>query len=298
MRPLWALLIYFVVIFIGGALLAPWLYELAQHLPFPKIANSPFHRFEDRAFLILALAGIWPLLKAFGAKSPEDLGITPPYGQARKFLGGLLLGFFSLALVAALAIGFRERAFVPDLTTGKIIKTVFSAIGTAAVVSVLEEILFRGGLFGGLRRFLWWPFALLTSSLIFAFSHFLQRGEITGQINWHSGLDLLPQMFAGFADLRAFIPKFFSLTLVGILLCLGYQRTGNLYFSIGLHGGWIFWLKVYASLTYAFPRNITWFWGSEKMVDGWLAFFILVIALAIFRFLPLAERRLRYTIAE
>src|SRR5581483_1992557 len=132
MRPLWALLIYFIVIFIGGALLAPWLYELAQHLPFPKIASAPFHRFEDRAFLILALAGIWPLLKAFGAKSLEDFGITPPYGQSRKFFGGLLLGFFSLALVAALAIGFGARAVVPGLTAAKIVKTVLSAIGTAA----------------------------------------------------------------------------------------------------------------------------------------------------------------------
>ena len=44
MRPLWALVIYIVVVFFGGALLAPWLYWLAQHfaIPFP---NLPAPRF-------------------------------------------------------------------------------------------------------------------------------------------------------------------------------------------------------------------------------------------------------------
>jgi len=298
MRPLWALLIYFVVTFIGGALLAPWLYALAQHLPFQTISGAPFHRFEDRAFLILALAGIWPLLKAFGAKSPEGLGVTLPYGQLKKFLGGLLLGFFSLALVAAITFGFGERAIVADANASKIIKTIFSAVGSAIVVSVLEEILFRGGLFGGLRRFLWWPIALVVSSVIFGFSHFLQHGEIVGAINWHSGLDLLPQMLRGFGDLRQFIPNFFSLTLVGVVLGLGYQRTGTLYFSIGLHAGWIFWLKIYSSLTCEKNWHGIWFWGTGKMIDGWLAFFVLLIVLGIFRFLPLTEKRLRYTISE
>lgn len=298
MRPLWALLIYFIVIFIGGALLAPWLYELAQHLPFQKIADAPFRRVEDRAFLILALLGVWPLLKVLGAKSFEDLGIVLPYGNSRKFLGGLLLGFISLALVAALAIGFGERVIVPGLTASKIIKTIFSAIGTAAVVAILEEILFRGGLFGGLRRFLWWPIALIISSAIYAIVHFLARADVAAPITWKSGLQLLLLKFSGFADLHMLIPAFLSLTIVGILLGIGYQRTGNLYFSIGLHGGWIFWLKIYGALTWPHSREINWFWGSEKMVDGWLAFFVLLFVLAIFKFLPLTEKRLRYTISE
>ena len=56
-------------------------------------------------------------------------------------------------------------------------------------------------------------------------------------------------MLAGFADFHALVPGFFSLTLAGILLGLAYQRTGNLYFSIGLHAGWIFWLKTYGAFT-------------------------------------------------
>lgn len=297
MRPLLALVIYFIVVFVGGALLAPWLYWFAQHAAhgFPKICGAPFHRFADRSFLILALAGLWPLLRALGAKSAGDLGIVPPYGQSRKFSGGLALGFFSLAVVAGIALGFGGRVFAQNLTAHKIVGTIFSALATAAIVATLEEILFRGGIFGGLRRVIYWPAALVVSSAIYALTHFLQRSELAGSVAWNSGLVLLPQILAGFADFHALVPGFFNLTLAGILLGLAYQRTGNLYFSIGLHAGWVFWLKTYGAFTADAPNAAVWFWGTGKMIDGWLAFFILAFMLFLFKFLPL-EKRSPFTI--
>jgi membrane protease YdiL (CAAX protease family) len=280
------------VVFAGGALLAPWLWWLAQNgaHTFPGIAATPFHRFVDRSFLILALAGLWPLLRALGAKSPRDMGIIPPYGQFGKFSGGLALGFFSLAVVAVMAVGLHGRVLTENITAHKIVGTIFSATLTAAVVAALEEILFRGGIFGGLRRMIYWPFALAISGAIYALAHFFQRAEITGDIRWNSGFRLLVQMSRGFVDFHALVPGFFSLTLAGILLGLAYQRTGNLYFSIGLHAGWIFWLKTYGAFTADAPDAKIWFWGGGKMIDGWLAFFVLAATLALFKFLPLQKR--------
>jgi CAAX protease family protein len=298
MRPFRALAIYFTVVFIGGALLAPWLYWLAQNCAhsIPRIANAPFHRFVDRSFLILALVGIWPLLRSLGATSLREIGLVAPYHQSKKLFGGLLLGFFSLAIVAGMTIGFGDRLFVQHLTAHKIVGTIFGAIGTAAVVATLEEILFRGGIFGGLRKVTYWPFALIISSAIYAIVHFFQRAEITGAIHWNSGLILLPQMLRGFADFHALVPGFFNLALVGILLGLAYQRTGNLYFSIGLHAGWIFWLKTCGAFTTTAPRAAIWFWGSGKMIDGWLVFFVLAVLLLIFKFLPLGKKRAPFQI--
>jgi uncharacterized protein len=298
MRPFRALGIYLVAVFIGGALLAPWLYRLAQVCAraFPQIAAAPFHRFVDRSILILALAGLWPLLRALGATSFREIGLVLPYGQFGKLFGGLLLGFFSLALVAAFAIGFHGRVVVQDLAAHKVVAIFFSAIGTAACVATLEEVLFRGGIFGGLRRVLYWPFALAFSSVIYALVHFLQRADFTGAVVWNSGLVLLPRILSGFADFHALVPGFFNLTLAGILLGLAYQRTGNLYFSIGLHAGWIFWLKTYGAFTIAAPNSAIWFWGGGKMIDGWLAFLVLVTTLAIFKFLPLGEKRSPFSI--
>ncbi|MGH7951606.1 MAG: lysostaphin resistance A-like protein [Limisphaerales bacterium] len=298
MRPLRALVIYILVVFAGGALLAPWLYWLAQlgaHI-FPKIAGEPFNRFVDRSFLILALAGLWPLLRSLGATSWREIGLIRPHGQFKKLFGGFLLGFFSLAIVAGLAIGFGDRIFSQNITPHKIVGTIFSAIATAAIVATLEEILFRGGIFGGLRRIIYWPVALVISSAIYALVHFLRRAELAGAVAWNSGLVLLPQKLAGFADFYALVPGFFSLTLAGILLGLAYQRTGNLYFSIGLHAGWIFWLKSYGAFTTHSPGAKIWFWGSGKMIDGWLAFFVLAFIFLIFKFLPIKEKRSPFTI--
>src|ERR1017187_3801251 len=111
MRPLRALAIYIAVVFIGGALLAPWLYRLSQLFShaFSQAASMPFHRFMDRSFLLFALAGVWPLLRSLGATSSRDIGLVPLYGQWNKLLGGMLLGFFSLAAAAGIALGLGGR---------------------------------------------------------------------------------------------------------------------------------------------------------------------------------------------
>jgi uncharacterized protein len=98
---------------------------------------------------------------------------------------------------------------------------------------------------------------------------------------------LLPLMFGGFPNSNAVLAAFFNLTLAGVLLGLAYQRTGNLYFSIGLHAGWIFWLRFYSFLTLPAPHANLRLWGTDKLIDGWMAFAILAVALAILlRMLP------------
>ena len=300
MRPLRALVIYLVVVFLGGALLAPWLYRLAQTVApsFLYLAQVPFHRFVDCALLILALVGLWPLLRAFGVTSGREIGLVPPHGQWKKFSGGMLLGFVTLAAVAGTALGSGDRTLAQDLTAHKIVGTIFNAFAAAVVVAVLEEILFRGGIFGGLRRTFYWPLALAASSLIYAFVHFLQRPELTGAVAWNSGLVLLPRMLGGFADFHALVPGFFSLLFAGVLLGVAYQRPGNLYFSIGLHASWIFWLKIYGAFTADTRHAADWFWGTGKLIDGWLAFLVLAVTLAVLKFMLLKPRREPFAISR
>ena len=126
-----------------------------------------------------------------------------------------------------------------------------------------------------MRRMLPWTAALGLSSAIYALVHFLQPAELAGPVHWNSGLILLSPMLSGFLDWHRLAPGFFNLTLAGLLLGLAYHRTGDLYFSIGLHAGWIFWLKIYKAFTAAATPEASWFWGTDKMIDGWLAFFVL-----------------------
>lgn len=80
------------------------------------------------------------------------------------------------------------------------------ATGLAVVIGapIAEEILFRGFIFGGLRRYMpLWP-AMLISGVIFSLVHF---------------------------DVGFIIP----FSLIGIVLAYVYERSGTLYTSIGMH---------------------------------------------------------------
>ena len=79
--------------------------------------------------------------------------------------------------------------------------------------------------------------------------------------------------------------------LAGILLGLAYQRTGNLYFSIGIHAGWIFVLKLYTTFTVPVSTTPSSFWGTGKLIDGWVAFLVLVALLVGFKLWPLGSSR-------
>src|SRR5580700_6023622 len=80
-RIVYSLLIYFAIVFPGGALLAPWLYWLAQwaagHWPaLSSLAASPFNRFLDRSLLGLALVFLLPLLRCSGMQSWTEIGFV------------------------------------------------------------------------------------------------------------------------------------------------------------------------------------------------------------------------------
>ncbi|MDQ6631213.1 MAG: CPBP family intramembrane metalloprotease, partial [Verrucomicrobiota bacterium] len=154
-------------------------------------------------------------------------------------------------------------------------------ISAALVVAILEEIIFRGGLFGALRKAYSWKIALVSSSVVYALVHFLSKAPAPPSIHWLSGFVTLGHMLRGFGDWQMLIPGFFNLTLAGIILAMAYQFSGTLYFSIGLHGGWIFWLKSYGFFTSKNMDQESWFWGTQKLIDGWAAFIVLVLTLLI-----------------
>jgi len=279
MRIARALLIYLAVVFLGGALLAPCVYWLVQAVaPHSHFAESPFHRYVDRCLMGLAIIGIWPLLRSVGAKSFRDVGWVKPSGQWGQLGKGFALGVGSFAVVAGIALLGHGRQLNPDLSSQFTLKLVRDTVLAMILVPVLEETLFRGGLMGALRRACNWRIAVLASSMVYAIVHFMNGRELdpAGSIQWYSGLEILPKMLRGFTRwdpnvAGSVVPGFFTLTFAGMILGLAFQRSGNLYFSMGLHGGWIFWnLKFYRLLTTPVPGAKKWVWGGDNPTDGLL----------------------------
>jgi uncharacterized protein len=278
MRPFWALGIYLTAVFLGGALLAPCLFWGADAAGWLDNKGAPaFHRFVNRSILFVALAGLWPLARASRIDSWRAVGLGWMPGWRRDLTRGFLAGLFSLGLIAGAALIVGARTFV--LREEPIALAIASAIGTAAVVSVLEELLFRGVIFGTLRQVYHWTIALLASSALYSIVHFFRKPALPqNDVQWNSGLQLLPEMLQGFID-PGIVPGIFVLLLAGCILALSYQRRGALYYSIGLHAGWIFWLKSYGLLTRGQRGATETFWGTSKMIDGWFAVIVLAAML-------------------
>ncbi|MDB6026030.1 MAG: uncharacterized protein JWM68_2253 [Verrucomicrobiales bacterium] len=277
----WLLALYLTIVFVGGALIAPWLYfavqRAAEHFPsWRGLANAPFHRFVHRALLILAVVGLWPFCKKAGI-GWRNLGLAMSRAELKRFAGGLCVGFVSLACIAVLVLASGARAFQQPTNIGAVIAI---AVGTAIFVAVLEEIIFRGALFGSLKLTYSWLTALLISSAIYALVHFFNnRPAAPAEVTWLSGFFILKEMLRGFVDLHTLIPGFINLTLAGAILAMAYQFTGSLSFSIGLHAGWIFWLKSYGAFTTKTINANEWLWGTTKLIDGWMASLVLIAVL-------------------
>lgn len=278
-RPLLALFLYLLAVFAGGALLAPWLYEAIHALaPGSKLARAPFARVENRALLIVAILGVFFYVRASGIRRWADVGFDPRRIRWGRVGAGFVVGFVSLAAVCGIALAAGARTLTPR-TPGQLAGQLVGALATAVVVAVIEELLFRGAIFGGLRRAMPWVGALVLSSAIYAIVHFMARPANPPEIDWLSGLRVLPTMLAGMLEPGGLVPAFLNLTLAGVILGLAYYFTGDILLSIGIHAGWIFWLKFYGFLTRAVPGTDQVFWGTRKLVDGWLAFVALVVVL-------------------
>lgn len=285
MRPTFLLLVFLLVVFVGGALLAPWLYFGVQSLAtqFPsleKLAAAPFHRYVNRCLILLAVLGLYPLLKGLGINSWREIGF---HGQdkTKGLLWGFLLGLASLALVATLAVAGGARELNLDHEPSQIIRHLLNATLAAVIVGILEEFIFRGGMFGGLKKTIPWKAALVLSSAVYALVHFFARTTPPPTVAWYTGFIVLGKMSVGFTDFQSLIPAFLNLLIAGMILALAFQFTRNLYMSIGLHAGWIFWLKSYGFLTREKAGANTWFWGTTKLIDGWMALVILVLVLGV-----------------
>ena len=283
--------LYLVGVFAGGALLAPWLFHLAQWAAgeFPALhglASQPFHRYVNRSLLVTALAGLWPLLRALNLADRRALGLVSPLLGRRPLALGLALGFGSLLLAALLMALAGVRNFNFSLAVPTLLTLLVTATLSAVVVALLEELVFRAVVFGALRR-VWplWP-ALLASAALYSAVHFLARVEHVGAVEWNSGLVLLPRMMAGLTTAETLLPAALTLLLGGVALGLAYQRTGNLWFAIGLHAGWVFWLKVFKTVTMPGAGAGSAFWGTEKLLDGWLACLVMAVVVAVVARLP------------
>ncbi|MCX7872698.1 MAG: CPBP family intramembrane metalloprotease [Verrucomicrobiae bacterium] len=281
MRPVRAILIYLLVIFVGSALIAPPLYfivnQFSDSLQFCNyLISKGFHKFLSRSMIFIAVVGLIPLLRSLGFKSVEETGFAPFKTHWKKLCYGFLFGLATLSIPVLASFVLGAVSSNTERTLSQIARHFLNAGLSAIVVSFIEELVFRGGVLGSTQRFYGWRFGIIFSSAIYAIVHFFAKIERLADVHWYSGFVGILTMLRGFGDFKALIPGFLNLFLVGVILSLFFKRTGNLYFSIGIHAGWIFWLKTYGFFAVFGERHNVWFFGSSKLIDGWITFGVLL----------------------
>ncbi len=238
MKPGRAILIYAAAVILLGALFAPWLFWLVQATGVEALTRHPFRRVFNRSVMIVALVGLWPLVRALGIRSWSALGYPPRRGWWREIVIGAALAMGSLGVAFVLTGRSLDWENSKYTVTGALL----SVAATAVVVSLIEETFFRGAIQGALQQAWRWPVALVVASVIYSALHFLKPkgAHIAPEaVTWWSGFDCLGQVVtASLLDEKVGV-AFVSLLLVGLIVGWTFQRTGALYWALGLHGGWV-----------------------------------------------------------
>ncbi len=170
-----------------------------------------------------------------------------------------------LGAVGVWAGVFRWRPAA--LTPGALGSIALSAAGAA----IVEELFFRGALFGLARRAAAAGTALVFVAALFAILHFLKppAGTIGSEaVDWTSGFALVPRVFWQFGRPGLVAAGFVTLFLVGLTLGWARLRTGALWAGIGLHAGWIVGLKTFAKTTRRNGPDAGWPWFGENLYFG------------------------------
>lgn len=209
----------------------------------------PFRRVFSRVASFFAFLAVWRHVRREYGGAWSAIGLRAVSSWKREFGGAFLVAVGLAGVVVAIryAAGGVELALQPPK---KIAYEFLKAILTATAVAFPEEIFFRGYIIGEFTKSMKRGAAIVAGSLFFAAVHFIRP---------------LPSP-------QEAVMEFIGLFLTGALLTRIYLATNSLASAIGLHAGWIFFMKFDGALVTYLPSAPPWFWGADRIstwVVGW-----------------------------
>ncbi|MBE7559178.1 CPBP family intramembrane metalloprotease [bacterium] len=197
----------------------------------------------------------------------------------RQLAQGIALAFLPMLGLALAAVALGAWRWLPQALEK--MARLPGYFASAVIISVLEEMLFRGVILSTLRRTWGVVAAVLVSALFFALLHPLGSPEDTPvRASWSALAAIFSGYLAAFAEplvLRQIVGYF----LVGVILAVATVRSGRLWYAVGLHFGWVFFIRADGLFLSRNPAWSSLYFGNNRLVDGVLIWFFLLLVLIL-----------------
>jgi hypothetical protein len=153
------------------------------------------------------------------------------------------------------------------------------------MIALIEEYIFRGIIFQQIRRAHGALIGLLISSILYSVLHFLKIPEdvITQEVHWYSGINIVLESILELAQITHSPDAFIALFLAGSFLCLLRMQTQSIIAGIGVHAGWVTFIKTLKPLTDRNPDTpyVQWLASDYDNFTGHLASAILIVVMLL-----------------
>jgi uncharacterized protein len=289
---------YFLAVAVLGALIAPWLFwaghAIGEAWRVPLLVSTDFKRYFERSVLVSAFLLILPALRWLGGFTRRDLGLSQdPRGGFHLIAGFVLASALVLAyglLTVQLKLSHWKESFPWDRLP--------AVIFTGLAVAIVEEVLFRGGLLGLLRKNSSAVSSAIVVSAIYAGVHFFRPNpEDPGAVHWYSGFIALAGSFGQFSDVLSALGSLTTLFVLGLMLAHARLRTHSLWLPLGLHAGLVAAKMTFNKFTIHDRNLLPWF-GPDLIGGASSALFLAVCWLLVWLFFlreTLVQRDLEYS---
>ena len=242
----------------------------------------PFPRIFDRTVMATLFLAMLFAARDLNLGSLLSRGFKHPLAPSvARAIRGFVVAMCAIAILFALALAVGGAGAGDHTAAAALIpKYLLSAIA----IAIIEEAFFRAFLLGGMMEDFGNRVALIASAAIYALAH-LVRSPARYYVSGYepaAGLFNLAHSVDQFSDPAIAIPTLIGLFLLGLVLGEAYILTGSVYFSMGLHCGFVLGAKLWPKIILN-RAAITW-WiaggGAIPLIGGAAAWVIAIVILA------------------
>lgn len=240
-------------------LLSTFLY-LIQGLILDGIEEAkPFHflKIASRCLTISLFVVLIFYCYKYEKRSILSYGLDKNPLNTRLLVGGFLFGVLSMIVLISVNLYFNHSIISINHLPKRFFGDLFFQLLIVFIIGFFEEWFFRGFVLQTLMEDLSILKSILVTSLFFAATHFIRPVS-----NWY-----------------LLIPEFFGLFLIGIILANAVVYTRSLYFSIGIHAGWVYIVKLDKYFINHFDLTLQKVFGGEKLLSRITSWILILLIL-------------------